>query len=328
MRHPAPHLRDAILPRGPERDAITLAVAALNEGRPQSVRSDAERIRQWRKAYLIGLGLFFGFCLMLLLGGSMIGGLLAGFGLALMGKGWQALERSPAARRQSPIEAHDRIFPALFARLDDLAFTHARQPSSFGHMPASLLPPFDRVEFGDILTGRHEDIAFELYDMRAGFEGGMDLFRGLVLAAHLPKAAPCALQVRRKAPRTSAGSGTIAGDVGTLKPVTIASRTFAARHELLVESPEQAAKLPLDALASIIADISAQMPWQIDRLSLQGRNLFVLVASDQPFFDLPSPPVLIDYDEHLEPLLGDMAALLSVATGVRDAFTAQGRAVG
>lgn len=229
------------------------------------------------------------------------------------------LSTRPSARLQQSLR--DRLLPALFGFVGEVEYSHATTPFTFEHLPKAALPGYARIEYGDVIRGRHKWMRFELFELHlkdAGKGGGNTVFDGVVVGFEIPAEFAGLLMAT---PRMGAFS-TFFRDMfhGRLPELTSGNELVDAGYEFRSDNPAAAEPLVKGALGEVLAGLGRE--WrEPPRLALSNRVGFLLLPTTKDFFELPGIDTPASYDRHIEPMIAELSRLLETALLVRRAMS-------
>lgn len=229
------------------------------------------------------------------------------------------LAHGPARRLQQSLR--DRLLPSLFGFIGDVEYSHGSTPFTFDYLPKAALPSHTSREFGDVLRGRHDFMRFELFELRLldrGRKSDKTVFDGVALAFDIPTAFDGVLLAT---PRVGAVAGLLRFlFAAPLSTIETGDELLDVAFEFRTDNPRDAHALVTGPLAKALA--AARRDWGDGppRLALAGQVGFLLMPGTKDFFELPPVETAIDYDLHVQPMLGDLSRLLATAAHVRRAM--------
>lgn len=215
----------------------------------------------------------------------------------------------------------EEVVPIIFGFIDDLRYSHVRQPASFSRLPSEATGTFNRQSFDDVVSGRHQDFGFELFECelrnRAG-RSSTQVFKGVVLAFEMIAPFPGMLVAARKQGAVTGFFRGIFGG-GGLKEIASGNAGLDARYAFRTDNPEAALPLVTGRLAQALEWLAEAWPGEPARLALKGGDGFLLLPHTKDFFALPGIAQPLDYRAHIEPIVAEMALLLAIGALVRKA---------
>ena len=239
--------------------------------------------------------------------------------VALLVSGGFWFAGQPSARLQQSLR--NRLLPALFGFVGQIEYSHATTPFTFEYLPKAALPGYARIEYGDVIRGRHKWMRFELFELHlkdAGKGGGNTVFDGIVVGFEIPAEFAGLLMAT---PRMGAFS-TFFRDMfhGRLPELTSGKELLDAGYEFRSDNPAAAEPLVKGALGGVLAGLGRE--WrEPPRLALSNRVGFLLLPTTKDFFELPGIDTPASYDRHIEPMIAELSRLLETALLVRRAMS-------
>lgn len=213
----------------------------------------------------------------------------------------------------------DKVLPTIFGFIGDMQYSRNRAPASFDRLPRSVTGSFNRQSFDDVISGRYDDFAFELYEAVLSRKAGKStqtLFRGIILAFETETAFPGVLIATRRSGSVSRFFRDLFGS-GGLDELQSGVPHLDEQYEF--HSDNQAAARPLvtGRLARALDWLREGWPHDPARVALQGHDGFLLLPHNKNFFELPGVGTPLDYDRHIKPIVVDMVSLLATGALVR-----------
>lgn len=216
--------------------------------------------------------------------------------------------------------SRDRILPMVFGFIKDLNYRHDVTPQSFDRMPLETVGAFNRESFDDVISGRCEEFAFELYEATLREKSlGSDVttFKGIVVAFETMTPFPGVLVATRK---TGKPVGFLRGLFGGgLEELQSGMPALDEAYEFRTDNVDAARPLVTGRLAQALQWLGETWPEQPARVALKGSDGFLLIPIARNFFELPENSTPLDYKAHVAPMIADMASLLATASLVRKA---------
>lgn len=233
--------------------------------------------------------------------------------------------RAVRPARQLQRSLRDRIMPVIFGFVEDMTYRHAAQPPSFARLPRETLGDFNREDFDDVIAGRYEGFAFELYEAklsRASSTSKAEVFAGVIVAFETIAPFPGMLVATHK---TGKAPGFLRDLFGNrLREVQSGNAALDERYDFRTDNVDAALPLVTGRLAKALEWLHETWPENISRVALKGRDGFLLIPQSKNFFELPGVSQPLDYKTHVEPMVADLAALLATAALVRKAGESEG----
>lgn len=224
---------------------------------------------------------------------------------------------SPATKlRQS---FRDRVLPIAFGFIKDLRYANGATPDSFDRLPRRAVGSFNRQSFDDVVAGKYEGFAFELYEARLSQKSGKSestVFRGVVTAFETITPFPGVLVAAKRAGAVSTFFRGLFGG-GGLQQIESGIAALDETYEFHTDNPGAARPLITGKLAKALQWLNETWPGEPARVALEGRDGFLLLPFNKNFFELPGISTPIDYKAHIEPVVADMVSLLATAALVR-----------
>jgi hypothetical protein len=213
----------------------------------------------------------------------------------------------------------DKVLPAIFGFIKDLRYRNGATPDTFDRLPGEAIGLFDRERFDDVISGRYEDFAFELYEARLSRISGKSrktVFRGVVMAFEMEQVFPGLLLATRKANVV----GRLFRDVfggGGLEELTSGVESLDETYDFRSDNPAAARPLVTGRLARALQWLGEAWPDAPARVALAGKDGFLLLPQTKDFFELPDIDSPVSYEKHLRTIIADMASLLATGALVR-----------
>jgi len=212
----------------------------------------------------------------------------------------------------------ERIMPLVFGFIDEMGYRHEATPESFRRMPQEASGAFNRQSFDDVISGRYEGFPFELYEATLSQKSGKSrstAFKGVIVAFETITPFPGLLVAARK-------SGMVVGFLkslfgGKLEELQSGNAALDENYEFRTDNVDAARPLVTGRLAQALQWLNETWPEQPARVALKGSDGFLLIPLSKNFFELPDISQPLDYKAHVEPMIGDMGALLATAALVR-----------
>lgn len=237
--------------------------------------------------------------------------------LTLIYMHWSAV--APARKLQQSLR--DRIIPVVFGFIENISYRHQETPDSFKRLPQEVLETFNRQEFDDVLSGRHDDFPFELYEVELRNKAGRSnsqVFKGVVVAFETVSPFPGLLVAGHKTRKvTGFFRGLFGGD--KLREIQSGNPELDDAYAFRTDNVEAAQPLVTGRLAQALLWLHETWPEAPSRLALRGNDGFLLIPQQKNFFELPGISQSLDYRVHVQPMIADMAALLATGALVRKA---------
>ncbi|TGQ71449.1 MAG: DUF3137 domain-containing protein [Mesorhizobium sp.] len=223
----------------------------------------------------------------------------------------------PAARLQQSFR--ETLMPIIFGFIGDMRYQHDVTPNSFDRLPRETVGGFTMSRFDDMISGRYDGFAFELYEADL-WDGGATknkatTFKGVVVAFETIEPFPGILVAARRA---NAVMGFFRG-IFTAKMQELSSGVpeLDAAYEFRTDNVEAARPLVTGRLAQALKWLGETWPDEPARVALNGSDGFLLLPQPKNFFELPAISVPLDYQTHVAPMISDMGAMLATAALVR-----------
>lgn len=241
--------------------------------------------------------------------------------IAGVGVYWSATK--PARDAQQTFREH--LLPIVFSFIENLSYEHATTPGSFHRLPRDTVGSFNRETFDDVISGRYDGFAFDLYEATFWQEAGKSdkiKFRGVVLAFETVTPFPGLLIATHKANLvTSFFRDFFGGD--ELEEIKSGVAALDQNYSFRTDNVAAAQPLVTGRLARALQWLGETWPDEPARLALENRDGYLLIPQKKNFFELPPISVPLDYKRHIEPLIAEMAALLATAALVRKVGAAE-----
>lgn len=224
--------------------------------------------------------------------------------------------RKPATRLQQSFR--QTLLPIIFGFIRDMRYQHDVTPNSFDRLPRAAIGPFNRQSFDDVISGRYDAFAFELYEaeLREGTgKGSSTAFKGVIVAFEAMQPFPGIVVATR---RTNAVIGFFRG-MFTAKMQELSSGVaeLDAAYEFRSDNVEAARPLVTGRLAQALKWLGETWPDDPARVALNGSDGFLMLPHTRNFFELPDISVPLDYTRHVAPMISDMGVMLATAALVR-----------
>jgi hypothetical protein len=224
----------------------------------------------------------------------------------------------PATRlRQS---FRETLMPIIFGFIGDMRYQHDVTPHSFDRLPRETVGGASMSRFDDIISGRYDGFAFELYEADlwdgASTRTKATTFKGVIVAFEAIEPFPGILVATR---RTNAVMGFFRGVFASKKIQELSSGVpeLDAAYEFRTDNVEAARPLVMGRLAQALKWLGETWPDDPARVALNGGDGFLLLPQAKNFFELPEISVPLDYTRHVAPMISDMGAMLATAALVR-----------
>ncbi|MER9341841.1 hypothetical protein NKI41_13720 [Mesorhizobium sp. M0601] len=238
-----------------------------------------------------------------------IGGFLAAILLYL-----QAIR--PARKLQQTFR--NSLLPIVFGFIQDVRYQHGVTPNSFDRLPRETIGVFNRSYFEDVVSGRYEGVAFELYEVTLLERNGKttsQAFKGVIIAFDTIAPFPGILVAARRANMVV---GFFRGMFGSkTEQLSCGLPELDAAYEFHTDNIEAARPLVTGRLAQALEWLGETWPKEPARVALNGSDGFLLLPQTKNFFELPDISVPLDYAKHVAPMIADMATILATAALVR-----------
>jgi hypothetical protein len=222
----------------------------------------------------------------------------------------------PATRLQQSFR--QTLLPIIFGFIQDMRYQHGGRPNSFDRLPREAVGPFNRQTFDDVVSGRYEGFAFELYEenLREGAgKGSSTRFNGVIVAFEAIEPFPGILVATR---RTNAVIGFFRGMfTARMQELSSGVPELDEAYEFRTDNVEAARPLVTGRLAQALKWLGETWPDDPARVALNGSDGFLLLPQTKNFFELPEISVPLDYSRHVAPMISDMGAMLATAALVR-----------
>ncbi|HEV2898380.1 MAG TPA: DUF3137 domain-containing protein [Pseudaminobacter sp.] len=223
----------------------------------------------------------------------------------------------PARDVQQTFREH--LLPIVFGFIENFRYQHEGIPASFDRLPREAVGSFDIQRFDDVVSGKYEGFVFELYEAEFADKQGKSeqtKFKGVVLAFDTVTPFPGLLVATHKANMVTSFFRGLFGD-GDLDEVTSGIRALDENYEFRTDNAAAAQPLVTGRLAQALQWLGEAWPDEPARVALHGGDGFLLLPAKKNFFELPPIVVPLDYRQHVEPIIADMAAMLATAALVR-----------
>lgn len=228
----------------------------------------------------------------------------------------------PARRLQASLRG--RLMPVIFGFVEEMTYRHAEKPASFDRLPRETVGDFSRERFDDVITGRYDGFAFELYEAKLAGKSGQpagDAFAGVIVAFETIAPFPGMLVATHK---TGKATGFLRDLFGNrLREIRSGNAALDERYDFRTDNVEAALPLVTGRLAKALEWLHETWPENLSRVALKGRDGFLLIPQSKNFFELPGVSQPLDYKTHVAPMVADLAALLATAALVRKAGEAE-----
>ena len=223
----------------------------------------------------------------------------------------------PATKLRQSFREH--VLPLVLGFIKDVRYANATTPDSFDRLPRQAVGTFNRQVFDDVVAGKYEDFAFELYEANLSQKAGKSdstVFKGVVVAFETITPFPGLLVAARRAGTVSKFFRDMFG-TGGLDEVECGVASLDEAYEFRTDNAGAARPLVSGRLAKALQWLGETWPGEPARVALQGRDGFLLLPVQKNFFELPGISTPLDYKAHIEPIVADMVALLATASLVR-----------
>jgi hypothetical protein len=223
----------------------------------------------------------------------------------------------PATKLSQSFRSH--VLPLVFGFIKDIRYANATTPDSFDRLPRQATGSFNQQSFDDVVSGKYEDFAFELYEARLSSGTGKSketVFKGVVTAFECERPFPGLLVAAKRAGKVSRFFRDTFG-TGGLDEVQCGVASLDEAYEFRTDNAGAAGPLVSGRLAKALQWLGETWPGEPARVALQGRDGFLLIPSSKNFFELPGISTPLDYKAHVEPMVADMVALLATVSLVR-----------
>ena len=223
----------------------------------------------------------------------------------------------PATRLQQSFR--ETLVPIIFGFITDMRYQHGVTPHSFDRLPRETVGGFTMSRFDDIISGRYEGFAFELYEADL-WDGGATknkatTFKGVVVAFDTIEPFPGILVAARRA---NAVVGFFRSMFAAkMQELSSGDAALDAAYEFRTDNIEAARPLVTGRLAQALKWLHETWPDDPARVALNGSDGFLLLPQTRNFFELPAISVALDYKSHVAPMIADMGAMLATAALVR-----------
>lgn len=224
---------------------------------------------------------------------------------------WDHAEK-PAKRLQQQLR--DRVLPFAFSFLEKPAYAHATTPLSAAMLPAKAIGSFNRTTYGDVISGRHENVDLEIFEGTYKLKSGKTdalAFKGLVLAFKLDKPFPGLLIAVRRTGEVTRWFRDLFG--GQLETYDFADPSVGEAFEVRSSNHEATRQLIDGPLAKALAFLRDTWPDGQPRLALNEDSGFVLLPTHKDFFELPKIGTPVHYAAHIEPMALELRSLAALA---------------
>jgi hypothetical protein len=238
-----------------------------------------------------------------------------------MGAHWLALR--PGKKLQQSFR--DSLIPRIFSFLDEINYAHGAKPKSLEYLPRQAIGDYNRQSFDDCIYGRHEDMAFEAFEVEFAYKARKSsskiVFRGVVLAFQLAKPFPARLIARIRTPPAGGFTRFVQQLFGSggLEEVPTGDPKIDGTYEFRSDNAVRARHLVTPDFTHALDQLAKAWPEAPSRVAIAGESGFVLLPTTRNFFELPHINQACDYAKHIEPMVLDLAKLLEIARLVRRA---------
>jgi len=225
--------------------------------------------------------------------------------------------RKPATRLQQSFR--ETLMPIIFGFIGDMRYQHDLTPNSFDRLPRETVGGASMSRFDDIISGRYDGFAFELYEADlwdgASTKTKATTFKGVIVAFEAIEPFPGILVATR---RTNAVMGFFRGMFASkMQDLSSGVPELDAAYEFRTDNVEAARPLVTGRLAQALKWLGETWPDDPARVALNGGDGFLLLPQPKNFFELPEISVPLDYTRHVAPMISDMGAMLATASLVR-----------
>lgn len=213
----------------------------------------------------------------------------------------------------------DKVLPTIFGFIEDLRYRNGVAPDTFDRLPREAVGPFNRKRFDDVISGRYEDFAFELYEARLSRKAGKSrntVFRGVVLTFEMEQVFPGLLLATRRANAVGRLFRDLFGG-GGLEELKSGVESLDAIYDFRSDNAAAARPLVTGRLARALQWLGEAWPEAPARVALAGKDGFLLLPLTKDFFELPDIDTPVSYETHLRTIIADMASLLATGALVR-----------
>ena len=227
------------------------------------------------------------------------------------------LATKPARDAQQTFRNH--LLPIVFGFIEEFHYRHEAIPSSFHRLPREAVGSFDTERFDDVISGKYDGFVFELFEAELADKQGKSeqmKFKGVVLAFETVAPFPGLLVATHKANMVTSFFRGLFGD-GDLEEVTSGVPALDENYEFRTDNVSAAQPLVTGHLAQALQWLGDAWPDEPARVALHGGDGFLLLPARKNFFELPPISVPLDYRQHIEPIIADMATMLATAALVR-----------
>lgn len=213
----------------------------------------------------------------------------------------------------------DKVLPTIFGFIGDMRYARSTTPASFDRLPRSVTGSFNRQSFDDVIAGRYDDFAFELYETTLSRKAGKStatVFKGIILAFETETAFPGVLVATRRAGSVSRFFRDLFGS-GGLDELQSGVAHLDEQYEFHTDNQAAARPLVGGRLARALDWLREGWPHDQARVALKGHDGFLLLPHTKNFFELPGVGTPLDYGLHIKPIIADMVSLLATGALVR-----------
>ncbi|TPK65620.1 DUF3137 domain-containing protein [Mesorhizobium sp. B2-4-19] len=223
----------------------------------------------------------------------------------------------PATRLQQSFR--ETLMPIIFGFIGDMRYQHDVKPNSFDRLPRETVGGAGMSRFDDIISGRYDGFAFELYEADlwdgASTKTKATAFKGVIVAFEAIEPFPGTLVATR---RTNAVMGFFRGLFASkMQDLSSGVPELDAAYEFRTDNVEAARPLVTGRLAQALKWLGETWPDDPARVALNGSDGFLLLPQAKNFFELPEISAPLDYTRHVAPMISDMGAMLATAALVR-----------
>lgn len=240
------------------------------------------------------------------------------FAVVTLAGGGLWLASRPSTHAQQSLR--DRLLPTLFGFVGEMEYAHGTKPLTMDYVPAEAFPSYARVEYGDVVRGRHKWMRFELFELHlrdAGKGGGNTVFDGVVVSFEIPGDFSGLLMATPKLGMVSNFMRDIFG--ARLSELKSGNDLLDATYDFRTDNPDAAKPLIEGPVGAVLAGLGRD--WrEPPRVALSNKIGFLLLPTSKDFFELPGVETPASYERHIEPMIGELSRLLDAALLVRRAM--------
>lgn len=305
-----------IAPPKEAEQAIRAAIDAYNGSRDR-VRTDA------RNRGLTYLALFAPLAIVVTLFVLSLGGadfelvmLMLGAALVAGGYVWTLAQRK--AEKFSD-DTRAEMLPKLFGFIENFQFRADAEPLSMRELPEDVLFGKHRTEHGDVVTGKHDGMVFEIAETHRETGGGRHsetIFRGVVFHCQMEKPFPGILVAGRPAGRIM--RFLFGNERGGLGEVKSANGQLAEDYVFLTDNRKPALRLVNGPLEGFLLWLRQNWHGGVGEIVLTEREIFLLIPSSIDHFELPDLSRKLDYRQHVRPMTEQLWRILASGRLLRD----------